>query len=227
MCLTEIKNLQPSPHIPNPNTVINKFLRELARFVGGIPCTAVFVTTANVREYDSTTSGFPSDVQKTYRVYRTTDGFLLDQIFRRDRYDQSVSTGSPTKYYLWGKKIGFDLIPDSVISITWDYYGLGTTLTGETDVVWGTVPFQDADTVWDAIVFAFAEQYYRLTEQWDKMKFYQNEKLKAQWEARKATLDINADRLWTIDLPEHYFERSDTSSLRDRLANDGDVLRQL
>jgi len=226
MCLTEIGNLQPTNVIPDIVATINKFLRELARFVGGIPSTSTFLTTAGTREYGPSTTGFPSDAQKYYRVYRS-DGFILEPTFRRERNDLSTSSGSPLRYYLWGNLIGLEPIPNGIDSITAEYYGVGSTLSGDSDLVFPTLQVQDADPFWDAVIYAFASQYFRLTRDFEKMQYYTTEKLKAQWEARKVVLSVNADRLVKIDLPEHYFERLDGTSFPERLANEGDVLRQI
>lgn len=217
-CLNEVQDFTKTKLIPDKDGVIRGLVAELCRGVGGIKTTTTFNTVAGTRQY-GISAGFPSDFFKAHSCFRTSDRTRIEIIDFKDR-DESGS-GLPTGYYIYGREIGFDATPSSAIEIEFNYYGLLNNFTADGDTVMAVWPQQrDDDSLWDAVVFGFAEIYNRRKRDLTAMKMYLDLKNKAIFKIRRDFDLMNADEAPDVELPDYYFDKE--FSL-ERFGNEGDT----
>lgn len=159
-----------------------------------------------------------------YGVYRNANGYKIDPMTRKDRNESTTSTGSPSHYYIYSRKIGFDVIPSAVEEIRLDYLGLCDNFTADDDVVLAEMPGQmDDDAAWDTICFEVASVFFRRANQFDKYELYRSLASKARFAMMQDAALWNKDKALEVALPEDYFGRSWSGAL-DRFGSEGDII---
>jgi hypothetical protein len=240
LCLKKIQNLQPTNEMPDVDADIRRSIRKFTESVGGIFRTKTLTTVANQREY-TIYDAFPEDFIKSVRMIRTLDGSRIYPMSKWDRNDSATSTGTPGYYYIppRSRLIGFDLIPNDAITISWDYFGKGDDVSEDDDMVLEDLPIMDDDPLWDGIVYEFAFQYFEtklLGEESEKSILLERkvDRLKrdgarARLAARGFLNSYNADMMSQIEQPDwmNALSRGYNSSLLERIGNEGDVIRTL
>lgn len=216
-CKVELQQQNVRYVLPNIPSEIKKSIADLTRAFGGVDCSATFKTIANTRTVDSNTEGFPTDVMKTKAVFLGEDKRRLDIIQEADLH--KTSSGTPTAYYLVGNKMGFDYTPVEAFDVEWNYMGFGNVISGLDDEVLPTLAQKvEDDILWDAIVFAVAETYFRRARDFQLALYYKREKLRARFRVMAGKDMMNADTAHDIPLPDyfHLVEHGSVINVKER-----------
>lgn len=115
------------------NAVINQGLRRLStRFDWPwLAATTTLSVTSGTASYS-----LPTDLRKTKALIRTDKRQRLVEVSPWEivgKWGGDLPTGTPTSYYVHGRTMYLDRVPNESITYTWLYYTLPTTLDNDTD----------------------------------------------------------------------------------------------